>query len=239
MTLSLLRWRLFGGLAVCVLGACAEPVDDPPASVAVGTDERPEHASGGSVDAEQPTRPRVYAFDCQGQYVVAEFSNEHVWVFLPGATVKLPRLESASGARYGDHNVGFWSKGEEAMLEQQGATVNCRVDRRNTPFEAAKLDGADFRGLGNEPGWELLMYGDRIRFSWDYGNSQAEFPATPPVSNREEAWSRWSSTAAGRQIEIELRARPCHDSMSGDSFETTVTVALDGRQFHGCGRPLH
>ena len=36
-----------------------------------------------------------------------------------------------------------------------------------------------------------------------------------------------------------LQALPCFDTMSGDGFETTVTVKLDGREFHGCGRALH
>jgi uncharacterized membrane protein len=234
--------RLLGILVLTVLAACSEPVDTPPTASPLETAPQAQPDAGSSSaasDGGQADRRRVFAFDCQGQYVVAEFSEQQAWLFLPGATVKLPRKVSASGAHYGDESVSFWSKGEEATLEQHGARVNCRVDRRNTPFEAAKLDGADFRALGNEPGWELVMYYDRIRFTWDYGNEQAEFPATQPVTDQERASSAWTSSAGDMDIEILLQALPCLDTMSGDSFETTVTVKLDGREFHGCGRALH
>jgi len=234
--------RLVGMLAVPVLAACSEPVDTPPTSSPAETASLAQPDAGSpdvASDGGRTDRRRVLAFDCQGQYVVAEFSEQQAWLFLPGATVKLPRKVSASGAHYGDESVSFWSKGEEASLEQHGARVKCRVDRRNTPFEAAKLDGADFRALGNEPGWELVMYYDRIRFTWDYGNEQAEFPATQPVTDQQRASSVWASKAGGMNIEILLQALPCFDTMSGDGFETTVTVKLDGREFHGCGRALH
>jgi len=240
---SVLRGRkLVCILAVPVLAACSESADTPQEASSVETAPKAQPEAGGSgaaSEAGQTARRRVFAFDCQGQYVVAEFSDQQAWLFLPGATVKLPRKVSASGAHYGDESVSFWSKGEEATLEQHGARVNCRVDRRNTPFEAAKLDGADFRALGNEPGWELVMYYDRVRFTWDYGNERAEFPATQPVTDQERASSAWTSKAGDMTIEILLQALPCLDSMSGDSFETTVTVKLDGREFHGCGRALH
>lgn len=206
-----------------------------------GAGEQPAPAGVDSTAAAGAREgPRsVLAYDCQGQYVVAELSPDHAWVFLPGATVKLPREVSASGERYADQGVVFWTRGDEAMLEQQGARVNCQVDRFNTPFEAAKLDGADFRGIGNEPGWELVMYHDRIRFTWDYGAERIEFPAVAHETSQAELSSRWVTVAQGRQLEVVIQARSCNDTMADYSYESTVTVRLDGREFRGCGKALH
>ena len=37
-----------------------------------------------------------------------------------GTDYDLPRLISASGARYGSAGVTFWSKGREALFQQSG-----------------------------------------------------------------------------------------------------------------------
>ena len=35
-----------------------------------------------------------------------------------------------------------------------------------------------------------------------------------------------------------IEGKPCVDSMSGESFQTTVTVTFDGKIYAGCGRAL-
>jgi uncharacterized membrane protein len=35
-----------------------------------------------------------------------------------------------------------------------------------------------------------------------------------------------------------IEGEPCTDSMSGESFRTTVTVTLGGKAYEGCGRAL-
>ena len=46
-----------------------------------------------------------------------------------------------------------------------------------------------------------------------------------------------SDKPAGRVVEILGEA--CQDSMSGEEFETTVTVEYQGKTYRGCGRALH
>jgi uncharacterized membrane protein len=41
------------------------------------------------------------------------------------------------------------------------------------------------------------------------------------------------------ELNLILRSHGCRDSMSGEEFETTVVLLLDGRPLRGCGRPLH
>jgi membrane-bound inhibitor of C-type lysozyme len=43
---------------------------------------------------------------------------------------KLPRVVSASGAKYSDGSLTFWTRGDTATLERAGSPpVNCRQDR--------------------------------------------------------------------------------------------------------------
>jgi len=37
---------------------------------------------------------------------------------------------------------------------------------------------------------------------------------------------------------IDIRGEPCTDFMSGESFEVSVTLFLDNKELHGCGRAL-
>ncbi len=43
----------------------------------------------------------------------------------------------------------------------------------------------------------------------------------------------------GHELVSVLAVRRCQDTMSGESFETTVTVVLDGKELRRCGRALH
>jgi hypothetical protein len=41
------------------------------------------------------------------------------------------------------------------------------------------------------------------------------------------------------QAVIRIEGRACGDTMSDETFESTVTVTLDGKKYRGCGRALH
>lgn len=48
-----------------------------------------------------------------------------------------------------------------------------------------------------------------------------------------------SARDGGHELVVELQGRPCRDAMSGEPFETKVTVRLDDKIYYGCGRALH
>ncbi len=99
-------------------------------------------------------------------------------------------------------------------------------DPRQAIWERAKLDGADFRAVGNEPGWSLeIIAGNRILLITGYGASRIELPLPEPDVDQTNRRTRWD---AGELI-VEVTGRPCRDSMSGEIFETEVSV-------HGRGR---
>lgn len=64
---------------------------------------------------------RSVAFHCaNGAVLLATFytSDDSVRLRVDDRDYDLPRLISASGARYGDERTIFWNKGREAMLQR-------------------------------------------------------------------------------------------------------------------------
>ncbi len=172
---------------------------------------------------------------------MARIEGGTAWLFLPHRTLSLPHVASGSGARYSDGTVSYWGKGEEALLEaEDGVHDGCRNDRARAIWEQAKLDGVDFRAVGNEPGWTLeIRWGDRIVFLGDYGQTRLEFPTPAPQEDEAARKTLLRTRHSGHELEVALEGRPCHDTMSGEGFETTVTARLDGKTLSGCGRALH
>jgi uncharacterized membrane protein len=131
-------------------------------------------------------------------------------------------------------------RGEEATLEFPGNEAkSCRNNRRQAIWEHAKLSGVDFRAVGNEPGWDMEISPDSIRLVSDYGEQRAAFPTPAPRTDTVLSRTVYRTASGGDTLEILLELGPCHDTMSGEAFETSVTLALGDRTLRGCGRALH
>jgi putative lipoprotein len=149
--------------------------------------------------------------------------------------VTLPQVAAASGARYSDGVSTFWNKGNEAMLELDGRSRSCQIVR--DPWQDARDRGADFRAVGQEPGWYLeIDNGKSIRLVYDYAQRQATTPAPPPVSRGGSTVYDVSTEA--HRLRVIIEERSCQDTMSGEAFPRAVTVEIDGRSLRGCGREL-
>lgn len=172
---------------------------------------------------------------------VVRIEGEAAWLFLPGQTVSLPRVVSASGARYSDGQTLLWSRGEEALLRWQGGEYRgCRNDRRAAIWEHAKLNGVDFRAVGQEPGWHLeIRRADSLVLVSDYGSAIYTFPWSEPVGEAAVPRTTYALQAGQDALKVVLELGPCFDTMSGEQFETEVTLWFNGRLLKGCGRALH
>jgi membrane-bound inhibitor of C-type lysozyme len=227
--------RLGGPLCVLVLLAgCAAPARAP--SVAAPARD----AVAPAPDTASPPPPRTLVYQCaDGLRFVARTEGETASVFLPDRTIHLRHVPAASGAKYSDGQVTLWGKGEEAVLELGDESRRaCRNDRRQAVWEDAKLRGVDFRATGNEPGWYLeLVEGGRSVLVTHYGEGRYEFIAPPPLIDQTAGVTTYRvSTPA---LLLVIRRQVCRDTMSDDSYETAVTVTVDGRKYRGCGRALH
>jgi uncharacterized membrane protein/membrane-bound inhibitor of C-type lysozyme len=189
-----------------------------------------------------PSPSRTFAFVCDDGYqFVAGIEGAKAWVFRPEGTVDLAQVPSGSGAKYSDNSVTFWTKGQEAVLEDgKNRHRGCRNDPRRAVWEHAKLKGADFRAVGNEPGWNLeILQQSKIVLITDYGTSRYEFQLPEPTVDREARITRYETRQDGHELFILLRGDDCRDTMSDETSETIVVVILDGRELRGCGRALH
>lgn len=92
----------------------------------------------GACAASEEELNREVAFRCQGgeQFVaVFEPDLDSVVISMQRERIRLPQLQAASGARYGDGGTTFWSKGDEALLERPGATWRGCVGQQTWPPE--------------------------------------------------------------------------------------------------------
>lgn len=75
-----------------------------------------------SCAGKESASPKTVSFFCpNGTVMLATFdaSGDRMRLQVNDRNYELPRLISASGARYGDEHTIFWNKGREAMLERQ------------------------------------------------------------------------------------------------------------------------
>jgi len=104
-------------------------------------------------------------------------------------------------------------------------------------WHKAKLRGVAFRAVGQEPGWLLeITHGEEILIVTDYGATRSSLPYVEPVVYQDERRSEYVLDSYGTVVEI--RGIRCADTMSGESFEVSVTIFKPDRELHGCGRAL-
>lgn len=103
-------------------------------------------------------------------------------------------------------------------------------------WHAAKLRGVAFRAIGQEPGWLLeIKNGEEILVVTDYGQDKKSYPWIEP---REDKDARRTVFQVDAETSVLIEGKPCTDTMSGEKFQTTVTVTVGGQTLKGCGRAL-
>ena len=180
----------------------------------------------------------TYVFECStGISFVVRTDNTGAWVFLPGKTLQLPASNSSSTETYRDAQFKLQIKAQSALLKKAGKLpLNCFNNRKASVWEHAKLKGADFRAIGNEPAWNLVIQdGSTIVLLTDYNTLRVERPLPEPVTDQTTRTTLWDAGT----LKLEVSGVRCYDSMSGDEFESTVVVYWGERVLRGCGRALH
>ena len=191
---------------------------------------------------DKDIHPTTYVYECDHQFnFTARIEGEKVWLFLPYKTISLPHIPAASGVKFSDGNSLFWTKANEVMLDVNSVSYHdCKNNRARAIWEHAKLNGVDFRAVGNEPGWVLtISEGNKVMFKSNYGQTINEFITSSPVTDQNTQSTLYQASEKEHTILITLKGTPCSDTMSGEKFETTVSVTLDDKKFNGCGKALH
>jgi len=231
--------------ATALLGGCQR--EPPPRSVAppaaASTDAPATPARVVAPGAARQDAPpagvlRAYVFKCEdGQTLKMRnlLREGAIAIDLPEGTRRLSQSLSASGAKYEDGAVVFWDKGREATFERKGTpAVHCTEVRSQSLLEDARLRGVAYFGTGNEPGWTIeLGPGNAIAWVTGYGQERHEFQAAVASGDAATGLVYAAANAAG-SIKVTVRREPCHDDMSGESFEYRVAVESGGRSYRGC-----
>jgi uncharacterized membrane protein len=133
--------------------------------------------------------------------------------------------------------LGLTGCGSQAQDAAQEDPVKREQElAKSNVWHEAKLRGVAFRAIGQEPGWLLeIKNGEEILVVTNYGQNRNLFPYVDP---REDKAARKTVFQVDANTSVLIEGKPCRDSMSGDSFDTSVTVTLGEQVFKGCGRAL-
>ena len=154
-------------------------------------------------------------------------------------TRRLDQTVSASGVRYADGVMVFWTKGSTATLERQGApAVQCDERRADSLREDARARGVVYRALGNEPGW-VLEVGPADKLSWttNFGQDRHDFEQTQ-VAATPDGTSVFTAQNDAVTIKASIKAARCVDDGEVE-FDHVVTLESGGQTLRGCGTRLN
>jgi len=199
----------------------------------------PVYAAADGRQLDKVAKPQTFVFHCEGDYTfVARVEDNIAWLFLPAKTLDLSQV-SPDVFQRGD--LRFQINGQTGQIEDNGNVIHrCQNNRREAIWEHAKLNGADFRAVGNEPGWHLEIYGgSKAVLVTGYGATRHEFDLLPPQVEGKTETTVLTSRSDKPRIVLKITGKDCSDTMSGEQFESRVDVDLDGKVLHGCGRALH
>lgn len=223
--------------AVALLAGCQRGDEDS------ATQEPPASSGAPAVNDNPPEGVlRAYVWECDGGLTLHMrnlFREKAISLELHEGARKLLQLPSASGARFGDDSVVFWTKGGTATFERKGSpVVQCREDRARSLAADARLRGVAFRGTGNEPGWVLEVGpGNTLVFVTNYGQERYEF-SDSTVSGDVQTSAGYSAAHDGATLSATIRKEPCADDMAGTAFDYSFVVEFGGRTYRGCGDNL-
>ena len=230
------------------LTACKRATDLPAPTPAPGPSAAQEQvaAPAAAVAAEVPPPEgvlRAYVWECDGGLTLRMknlYREDAITLEMHEGPRRLPLVVSASGAKYSDGSLTFWTEGDTATLEREGtAPVSCRESRYASLLADARERGVRYRGRGNEPGWTVEVGpGARLEFVTNYGQERHAFDAATE-SGSETAGARVVRAERGdHRIKVSVTTEPCTDDMSGEHFEQLVVVEFGGKSFRGCGTAL-
>jgi len=183
---------------------------------------------------------QTFVYECKdNKHFIIELKNEKAWLFTKNLSLELLHVESGSGMKYQKDDIVFLSKGYEAMLDTPTKKYrDCSNNRYKAIWEDAKLRGNDFRATGNEPGWylEIANDGKETLLVMDYGNEKYELQFSKPYISSENRTALYRIKGF---VDILIEGKTCYDSMSGNKFESKVSIKINGKTYEGCGKALH
>lgn len=199
-------------------------------------------AGCGSQQSPAPMHPvepgRTLVYECGDYEFIARTGPGEIALYLPGEYLVLGQVRAAAGTKYAGDGVVFWSKGNTATLDLGSRVLgSCRLNPARVPWEEARRRGVHFRAVGQEPGWHLeIQHGRKMLFVSGYGHNRVLLPTPEP--ELDGGLATYRASADSHDMQVDVTVEYCQDSMSGEVFENSVRVTLDGEVYLGCGLVL-
>ena len=114
---------------------------------------------------------------------------------------------------------------------------------RMTTWRVSTKSGQDpaalRRGLTQALG-RIVSYGSRRQGDLVHASRQARRDGAGANTHDRpgDARAGFHAITETNDLRLVIEPTPCTDVMSGNLFETTVTVSLNNQTYHGCGGPL-
>lgn len=236
------------GLSVLLAGCAGAPQPDSSAPIVSDV------STPADVDKQDSTKAplmpsaffageaeRFEAWRCTpAQDLVTAFPQGELRLWSAYDAYRLTPAVVASGSRYVKNDLSFWEKGGEAMVESDRGRLECQRDQTRAALTRAQRPGVMFHGRGNEPGWTVRLDHDAPHLSLmlDNGEREIESPYRVTSLDNERGRVTLASGRADTPFNLELEARACFDSMSGEPFPVRVTLDVDGKTYRGCGQGI-
>ncbi len=185
-----------------------------------------------------PALDQLWVYSCPSDFrFSARVMPGLVSLRLPTRTAALPQARTPSGTRYAADGLELRSWGETATLRMGSEThADCAGMRVESPWEEARLLGADFRAIGQDPVWSLeLDAGRHMRFLIE-GSSEVITPIAEPVGA--DGVMTYRASTGAHTIDVTIRAEACPNPLLGPGFTHSVKLVVDGFPYLGCGRML-
>jgi uncharacterized membrane protein len=107
------------------------------------------------------------------------------------------------------------------------------LNARGVANHAAGRAGFEFRAVGNEPGWNLLLSPTEGIWETDYGQTLHRLDN---ISIEIDGAVRIYRTRLNdNPLEIRVEETLCSDDMSGEEFDYRFEIRHDGQTWRGCG----
>ncbi|KZX60372.1 hypothetical protein A3709_12345 [Halioglobus sp. HI00S01] len=210
------------------------------AGCATSETHTPTSTGSTSNDFQPDARPiaQTYVYECTGMDFMTRVGPGEMAIWLEDRYLVLSQVRAASGSKYVEGDVMFWSKGHDVLLEVDGIRYSdCSLNPQRAPWEDARRRGVDFRAVGNEPGWVVeVRDGQNILFKGDYGATVLLFP--DPAKSATGNGSEYTAQSGKHSLRLTIEDAFCADTMADIEYPTTVQLVVDGRSYAGCGREL-
>jgi uncharacterized membrane protein len=186
---------------------------------------------------------RAYVWDCDGGLRLRMknlYRDNAITLELHEGPRKLPHVIAASGAKYSDGSLTFWTKGSAATFERSGsAAVNCRELRAESLVADARERGVRYRGTGNEPGWVVeIGPGSHLLYAGNYGEDRRQFDDATERDSGQAGVRVFAAGAKPDGVALTLTREPCSDDMSGESFDYRMDLEVNGKSYRGCATAI-